>query len=140
MLRFGLLVILVLLPLDLLSGATREHSLRAARTDAAGADHPLRRVEPGDPARGAGLDVVWRLTLALLGIGRPLFGISLARFGKASARVSHDGALSATGADSTHEPLAAVDMTAYGARQPVVNTGYEAFVKHAARTARCRRL
>jgi ABC-type Na+ efflux pump permease subunit len=33
--------------------------------------------------RGAGLDVVWRPFLALLGIGGLLFGASLARFGRA---------------------------------------------------------
>jgi ABC-2 type transport system permease protein len=33
--------------------------------------------------RGAGIDVVWRPCLALLAIGGVLFGVSLARFGRA---------------------------------------------------------
>ena len=33
--------------------------------------------------RGAGFDAVWRPLLALLGIGGVLFGVSLARFGRA---------------------------------------------------------
>lgn len=82
--QFGLLVIMVLLPLQMLSGATtpREsipHALREAMLVA-----PTTHFVEASQAilfRGAGLDVVWRPFLALVAIGAVLFGIALARFG-----------------------------------------------------------
>ncbi|MFJ1471738.1 MULTISPECIES: ABC transporter permease [Massilia] len=84
--RFGMLVILVLLPLQMLSGAT---------TPRESIPSPLRELMLAAPTthfvelsqailfRGAGLDVVWPQFLALAGIGAALFGIALARFGAA---------------------------------------------------------
>jgi ABC-2 type transport system permease protein len=84
--QFGLLVILVLLPLQMLSGATtpresipwllRELMLLAPTTH-------FVELSQAILFRGAGIDVVWRPFLALLGIGGLLFGASLARFGHA---------------------------------------------------------
>jgi ABC-2 type transport system permease protein len=84
--RFGLLVILVLLPLEMLSGAN---------TPRESIPHGLRELMLLAPTthfvelaqailfRGAGLDVVWAPLLALLGIGAVLFAVALARFGAA---------------------------------------------------------
>jgi ABC-2 type transport system permease protein len=84
--RFGMLVILVLLPLQMLSGAT---------TPRESIPSPLRELMLAAPTthfvelsqailfRGAGLDVVWPQFLALAAIGAALFGIALARFGAA---------------------------------------------------------
>lgn len=84
--RFGMLVILVLLPLQMLSGAT---------TPRESIPSPLRELMLAAPTthfvelsqailfRGAGLDVVWPQFLALATIGAALFGIALARFGAA---------------------------------------------------------
>ena len=83
--QFGMLVILVLLPLQMLSGANtpresipfvlRELMLLAPTTH-------FVELSQAILFRGAGLETVWRPFLALLGIGGVLFGISLARFGK----------------------------------------------------------
>ena len=87
--QLGLLVILVLLPLNMLSGAN---------TPRESIPQPLRALMLLAPTthfvelsqailfRGAGLDVVWRPFLALLGIGAVLFAASLVRFGKAMRR------------------------------------------------------
>jgi ABC-2 type transport system permease protein len=84
--RFGMLVILVLLPLQMLSGAT---------TPRESIPSPLRELMLAAPTthfvelsqailfRGAGLDVVWPQFLALAGIDAVLFGVALARFGAA---------------------------------------------------------
>ena len=84
--QFGLLVILVLLPLNMLSGAN---------TPRESIPFPLRELMLLAPTthfvelsqailfRGAGIEVVWRSFLALLAIGGVLFAASLARFGKA---------------------------------------------------------
>jgi ABC-2 type transport system permease protein len=84
--QFGLLVILVLLPLNMLSGANtpresipfvlRELMLLAPTTH-------FVELSQAILFRGAGIDVVWRPCLALLAIGGVLFGVSLARFGRA---------------------------------------------------------
>lgn len=87
--QFGLLVILVLLPLNMLSGANtpresipylvRELMLLAPTT---------HFVEFAQAVlfRGAGLDVAWRPCVALLAIGAVLFALALARFGAAMGR------------------------------------------------------
>lgn len=84
--QFGLLVILALLPLQMLSGATtpresippllRELMLLAPTTHFVDISQAIL-------FRGAGSEVVWRPMLALLGIGAVLFALGLARFGKA---------------------------------------------------------
>jgi ABC-2 type transport system permease protein len=84
--QFGMLVVLVLLPLQMLSGATtpresipyvlRELMLAAPTTH-------FVELSQAILFRGAGLDVVWPRFLALGVIGAVLFGIALARFGAA---------------------------------------------------------
>lgn len=84
--QFGLLVILALLPLQMLSGATtpresiplvlRELMLLAPTTH-------FVELSQAILFRGAGLEVVWRPLLALLAIGAVLFALGLARFGAA---------------------------------------------------------
>lgn len=86
MAQFGMLVILVLLPLEMLSGAN---------TPRESIPYILRQVMLLAPTthfvelsqailfRGAGVEVVWRPLLALLATGAALFALSLARFGKA---------------------------------------------------------
>jgi ABC-2 type transport system permease protein len=84
--QFGLLVILVLLPLEMLSGANtpresipwvlRELMLLAPTTH-------FVELSQAILFRGAGLDVVWPQCLALAGIGAALFAVALARFGTA---------------------------------------------------------
>ena len=82
--QFGLLVILALLPLEMLSGATtpresipfvlRELMLAAPTTH-------FVELSQAILFRGAGIDVVWPACLALLAIGGVLFGAALRRFG-----------------------------------------------------------
>lgn len=84
--QFGLLVILVLLPLQMLSGATtpresipwllRDMMLLAPTTH-------FVELSQAILFRGAGLDVVWRPFLSLAAIGTVLYVLALARFGKA---------------------------------------------------------
>jgi ABC-2 type transport system permease protein len=84
--QFGILVVLVLLPLQMLSGATtpresipyvlRELMLAAPTTH-------FVELSQAILFRGAGLDVVWPRFLSLAAIGAGLFGVSLARFGAA---------------------------------------------------------
>jgi ABC-2 type transport system permease protein len=83
--QFSLLLILILLPLEALSGGlTPRESMPGG----------IQRVMLGAPTthfvmlaqdilyRGAGIEVVWRPFLALAAIGTILFGIALARFRK----------------------------------------------------------
>jgi len=84
--QFGMLVVLVLLPLQMLSGSTtpresipyllREMMLAAPTTH-------FVELSQAILFRGAGLEVVWPRFLALAAIGAALFGISLIRFGAA---------------------------------------------------------
>jgi ABC-2 type transport system permease protein len=84
--QFGLMVILTLLPLQMLSGATtpresipwvlRELMLLAPTTH-------FVELSQAILFRGAGLDVAWRPFLALLAIGAVLFAAALRRFGAA---------------------------------------------------------
>jgi ABC-2 type transport system permease protein len=83
--RFGMLLMLVLLPLQVLSGATTpRESMPQIIQD-------IMLVAPNTHFvilaqsilfRGAGLDVVWPQFVALLGIGAILFSFSLRRFRK----------------------------------------------------------
>lgn len=81
--QFGLLLMLVLLPLQLLSGGTtpRESMPEAVQAVmlAAPTTHFVR-LSQGVLFRGAGLEVVWPQMLALALIGAVLFGLSLASF------------------------------------------------------------
>ena len=84
--QFGMLVILVLLPLEMLSGAnTPRESIPYALRQLMLLAPTTHYVELSQAIlfRGAGLEAVWRPFLALLGIGAALFCASLARFGKA---------------------------------------------------------
>lgn len=87
--QFGILVVLVLLPLQMLSGAnTPRESIPWLLRDAMLAAPTTHYVELSQAIlfRGAGLDVVWPRMLALLLIGAVLFAVSLARFGAAMRR------------------------------------------------------
>jgi len=81
--QFGLLLILVLLPLQMLSGGVtpRESMPEAVQTLmlAAPNTHFVMAAQ-AILFRGAGLDVVWPQFLALGAIGLVMFGISLRRF------------------------------------------------------------
>lgn len=84
--QFGLLVILVLLPLEMLSGATtpresipwvlREAMLLAPTTH-------FVELSQAILFRGAGPGALWRPFLSLAAIGAVLYALALARFGKA---------------------------------------------------------
>jgi len=81
--QFGLLMILVLLPLEMLSGGTtpRESMPRIVQFVmlAAPTTHFVMLAQ-AILFRGAGLSVVWRQFVALALIGSALFGYALARF------------------------------------------------------------
>lgn len=83
--QFGLLMMLVLLPLQMLSGGTtpRESMPEWVQTVmlAAPTTHFVSLAQ-GILYRGAGVDVVWPQFLALALIGALFFGIALARFRK----------------------------------------------------------
>ena len=83
--QFALLVILVLLPLQVLSGAlTPSESMPpAVRNIMLGApDTHYVELAQAIVFRGAGFDIVWPQLLALFAIGTVLFGIALWRFRK----------------------------------------------------------
>jgi ABC-2 type transport system permease protein len=87
--QFGILVVLVLLPLQMLSGAnTPRESIPWLLREAMLAAPTTHFVELSQAIlfRGAGLDVAWPRMLALLLIGAVLFSVSLARFGAAMRR------------------------------------------------------
>jgi ABC-2 type transport system permease protein len=84
--QFGILVVLVLLPLQMLSGATTpRESIPWALRELMLAAPTTHFVELSQAIlfRGAGIDVVWPQFLALAAIGTVLFCVSLARFGAA---------------------------------------------------------
>jgi ABC-2 type transport system permease protein len=89
--QFGLLIMLVLLPLQVLSGGTtpRESMPRLVRDLmlAAPTTH-FTELSQAILYRGAGLDVVWKSFLALAVIGAVLFLVSLARFRKAIGQLA----------------------------------------------------
>jgi ABC-2 type transport system permease protein len=83
--QFGLLLILVLIPLELLSGGmTPRESMPTLVQDLMLLAPTTHFVELGQAIlyRGAGFDVVWRPFLALAAIGSALFALSLRRFRK----------------------------------------------------------
>jgi ABC-2 type transport system permease protein len=83
--QFGMLLVLVLLPLQMLSGGVSPRESMP---------HPVQWIMEAAPTthfvaagqailfRGAGLDVVWPQLLAILAIGSVLFAAALARFRK----------------------------------------------------------
>ncbi|MDR0807949.1 MAG: ABC transporter permease [Gemmobacter sp.] len=81
--QFGLLMILVLLPLQVLSGGLtpRESMPDIVRIIMSAAPNThFIQLSQGVLFRGAGLDVVWPQLLALAGIGAALFWLALRRF------------------------------------------------------------
>ncbi len=83
--QFGMLTVLVLLPLVMLSGGmTPRESMPKVVQDVMLAAPTTHFVELGQAIlfRGASLDVVWPQFLALIGIGAAFFLIALARFRK----------------------------------------------------------
>ncbi len=89
--QFGMWLVLVLLPLQLLSGgSTPRESMPQFVQDIMLAAPTTHFVELGQAIlyRGAGLDVVWQPFLALLVIGSVLFAVSLARFRKTLSQMA----------------------------------------------------
>ncbi len=89
--QFGMLTVLVLLPLQMLSGgSTPRESMPQLVQDIMLAAPTTHYVELGQAIlfRGAGLDVVWKPFLALLLIGTILFVFSLRRFRKTISRMA----------------------------------------------------
>jgi ABC-2 type transport system permease protein len=83
--QFGLLIMLVLLPMQLLSGgSTPRESMPELVRDLMLASPTTHFTELSQAIlyRGAGLDVVWKPFVALVGIGAVFFFFSLARFRK----------------------------------------------------------
>jgi ABC-2 type transport system permease protein len=81
--QFGLLLMLVILPLQVLSGSlTPRESMPAVVQDIMLGAPNTHFVQLAQAIlfRGAGLDVVWPQFLALLGIGTLLFAFSAWRF------------------------------------------------------------
>ncbi len=89
--QFGLLLMLILLPLQVLSGATtpRESMPEAVQFIMMAAPNThFVMLAQAILYRGAGLGVVWPQFLGLAAIGTVLFGLSLARFRKALATMA----------------------------------------------------
>lgn len=89
--QFGMLLLLVLVPLELLSGGTtpRESMPELIQTLMLGAPNThFIIIGQAILFRGAGLDVVWPQFLALALIGSVLFAFSLARFRKTLERMA----------------------------------------------------
>lgn len=83
--RFGMLVVLVLLPMEMLSGGmTPRESMPSLVQDIMLVSPTTHFVELGQSVllRGAGLAVVWKNMAALAAIGSVLFALSLYRFRK----------------------------------------------------------
>lgn len=89
--QFGMLVVLVLLPLQMLSGGqTPRESMPGWLQDVMLAAPTTQFVQFGQAIlfRGAGLDVVWVQLLAMTLIGAALFALSLARFRKTISQMA----------------------------------------------------
>jgi ABC-2 type transport system permease protein len=88
--QFGMLLVLVLLPLQLLSGgATPRESMPAIVQNVMLAAPTTHFVSAGQAIlyRGAGIEVVWPQFLLILAIGSLLFFASLMRFRKTISRM-----------------------------------------------------
>jgi ABC-2 type transport system permease protein len=89
--QFGMLLVLVLLPLQLLSGAmTPRESMPDLVQNIMLAAPTTHFVELSQAIlyRGAGLDVVWKPFLALAAIGSVLFALTLTRFRKTISQMA----------------------------------------------------
>jgi ABC-2 type transport system permease protein len=89
--QFGMLLVLVLLPLQMLSGGTSpRESMPALVQNVMLAAPTTYFVSAGQAIlyRGAGLDVVWPQMLAIIAIGIVLFALSLARFRKTISQMA----------------------------------------------------
>ncbi|SDD30773.1 ABC transporter permease [Paraburkholderia lycopersici] len=89
--QFGMLMVLVLLPLQMLSGSiTPRESMPAVVQDIMLAAPTTHFVELGQAIlyRGAGIDVVWKPFLTLVAIGAVLFLLSLRRFRKTISQMA----------------------------------------------------
>ena len=89
--QFGMLLVLVLLPLQMLPGGTTpRESMPQFVQDIMLAAPTTHFVELGQAFfhRGAGIDVVWKPFLALALIGTALFMFSLARFRKTLSQMA----------------------------------------------------
>ncbi|SEJ83875.1 ABC transporter permease [Paraburkholderia diazotrophica] len=89
--QFGMLIVLVLLPLQMLSGSvTPRESMPRIVQDIMLAAPTTHFVELGQAIlyRGAGIDVVWKPFCALLAIGTALFALSLRRFRKTISQMA----------------------------------------------------
>ncbi|MEN5159130.1 ABC transporter permease [Achromobacter spanius] len=89
--QFGMLLVLVLLPLQMLSGGTTpRESMPAFVQNIMLAAPTTHFVELGQAIlyRGAGISVVWQPFLALALIGSVLFALSLARFRKTLSQMA----------------------------------------------------
>jgi ABC-2 type transport system permease protein len=81
--QFGLLLMMVLLPLQMLSGGMtpRESMPEIVQTIMLAAPNThFVMLAQAVLYRGAGLDVVWPQLVALIAIGAALFAVSLRRF------------------------------------------------------------
>ncbi len=88
--QFGMLILLVLLPMQMLSGGMTPRESMPKAVQAFMELAPTTHFVEFSQAilyRGAGLDVVWRPFLALAVIGTVLFVISLGRFRKMVAQI-----------------------------------------------------
>jgi len=89
--QFGMLLVLVLLPLQMLSGGTTpRESMPALVQDLMLAAPTTHFVAAGQAIlyRGAGIDVIWPQLLAIMLIGALLFAASLGRFRKTIAQMA----------------------------------------------------
>jgi ABC-2 type transport system permease protein len=89
--QFGMLLVLVLLPLQLLSGgSTPRESMPQLVQDVMLAAPTTHFVAAGQAIlyRGAGIEVVWPQFLAILVIGTVLFAASLGRFRKTISQMA----------------------------------------------------
>ncbi|KER37601.1 ABC transporter permease [Sphingobium indicum] len=89
--QFGMLAVLVLLPLQMLSGGTTpRESMPQIVQDVMLIAPTTHFVELGQAIlfRGAGFDVVWSQFLAIAGIGALLFAIAVSRFRKTIASMA----------------------------------------------------
>jgi ABC-2 type transport system permease protein len=89
--QFGLLMILVMMPLQMLSGGITPRESMPVWVQQLMSLTPTTHFTELSQAilyRGAGLSVVWTSFVALLLIGAVLFALSLARFRKAIAQMA----------------------------------------------------
>lgn len=89
--QFGMLLVLVLVPLELLSGGTTPRESMPLFVQEVMLVAPTTHFVAAAQAilyRGAGMRVVWTECLALLGIGSVLYSIALVRFRKTISQMS----------------------------------------------------